>query len=431
MFALEDCQLFFKLLCRLMLAVSLSVGLARFLWATTGPLWRLFWGDYGHQHVDQGELGGLGRQSCIVLPHTEHVDREVEQYWSKGYGRHKYCGLRENAVSTQEPPTTCLSPSDIPLPVLSDEQRYALSVLSDRVSDLRRAGCRTDPSTLARYLRARKGNVSEAEQMLRRAAQWRQRYDIDRVFTHWNLAAYEQCLGPWWLSGGLLGHGRRGQPVAYERLGRCNFAKLAASLPFELLLKCDIVHCERCIAALEEDALRRGVPLMGVIVVMDFDGFGWDQVNYNAARTIARLVESRSLLLTEITGQVLVVRAPPAAARAWSLFKQLLDPGTAAKVEVVNAEKTLETLRAHIDDKEIPAFLGGSKCIDGDPECRAVLAPGGYPPPVVLSSFSALAREQGQAQAQECSPGILERRVLKTNSSFCTDCFVPFCWDRR
>mmetsp|Transcript_86841 Transcript_86841/g.226662 ORF Transcript_86841/g.226662 Transcript_86841/m.226662 type:complete len:421 (-) Transcript_86841:49-1311(-) len=395
MFALEDCQLFFKLLCRLMLAVSLSVGLARFLWATTGPLWRLFWGgDYGHQHVDQGELGGLGRQSCIVLPHTEHVDREVEQYWSKGYGRHKYCGLRENAVSTQEPPTTCLSPSDIPLPVLSDEQRYALSVLSDRVSDLRRAGCRTDPSTLARYLRARKGNVSEAEQMLRRAAQWRQRYDIDRVFTHWNLAAYEQCLGPWWLSGGLFGHGKRGQAVAYERLGRCNFAKLAASMPFEELLKCDIVHCERCVAALEEDAIRCGHPLIGVTIVMDMEGFGWDQVQYNAAKTISKLAASRSLLLTEITGQILVVRAPPAVARAWSLFKHLLDPGVVAKVEVVTTADTPTRLRVHIDDDAIPVYLGGSKCIDGDPECRSVLAPGGLPSPSVLARFSALAREK-------------------------------------
>jgi len=412
-----------KVVCTLILAVSISAWLARVLFSS---LWE---GDNG-QRDEPVEPGGSRTPSCATLPQTGVGDPVAEEYWSKGYGRYKYCGLRAEPLSSG-PPLPCRSPSKLPLPALTDEQRHALSALADRVTDLRDAGCRTDQSTLARYLRARKGNVVQAELLLREAVKWRQTHDIDRVFTHWNLAAYEQCLGPWWLSGGLLGHGRRGQPVAYERLGRCNFAKLAASLPFELLLKCDIVHCERCIAALEEDALRRGVPLMGVIVVMDFDGFGWDQVNYNAARTIARLVESRSLLLTEITGQVLVVRAPPAAARAWSLFKQLLDPGTAAKVEVVNAEKTLETLRAHIDDKEIPAFLGGSKCIDGDPECRAVLAPGGYPPPVVLSSFSALAREQGQAQAQECSPGILERRVLKTNSSFCTDCFVPFCWDRR
>lgn len=311
-------------------------------------------------------------------------DNEAFEDWSRGHGRFKYCGLRPDPFQTSEPPGSGPRRIELRQPDLSVEQSEKVAALLHRVSDLKAAGYRpgyfTDPSTLLRYLRARQGNVAEAEKLIRETIQWRVKHGIDQVFTNWNLAAYERCLQPWYLSGGLFGHGRRGQPIAYERLGRAKFAKLSAMIPFDVLLKCDIVNCERIVAALEEDATARGVPLGQFLVVMDLEGFGWDDMRYSAARTIARLTENRTLLLTEFTAKVLVVRASAAAARAWSLFKHLLDPGTAAKVEVVTEESTPQTLRNYIDDANIPGFLGGSKCIDGDPECRTLLAPGGLPP---------------------------------------------------
>eukprot|EP00931_Biecheleriopsis_adriatica_P074733 TRINITY_DN48738_c0_g1_i1.p1 TRINITY_DN48738_c0_g1~~TRINITY_DN48738_c0_g1_i1.p1 ORF type:complete len:435 (+),score=91.23 TRINITY_DN48738_c0_g1_i1:47-1306(+) len=346
-------------------------------------------------------LGGTREVKGVELAEEEFVDAAAGDASTDCFGRYKYCGLRDDPFASSEAPKPCATPFKIRLPALTREQEQQLSALTERVADLE--GHRRDPSTLLRFLRARKYDVAAAEKQFRQAIEWRQQHDIDRVFTHWNLEAFERCLAPWWLSGGLFGHGRDGQPIAYERLGRCNFPKLAQSIPFELLLKLDIVHCERSIAALEEDCLRRGVPLQGVIVVMDLDGFGFDQVQFSAARTLSKLVESRTLLLTEITGKALVVRAPPAAARAWSLFSNLLDPGTAAKVEVVTVQKTPQTLRKYIDDVDIPAFLGGSKCVKGDPECRTILAPGGLPPPAALANFSQQAQER-QARVQMQAP---------------------------
>jgi len=317
-------------------------------------------------------------------------------------------------MATTQLPDYSLLNLDMKLPELSAEQQDKLADLSTRVADLTSAGSiRTDPSTLLRYLRARKYNVAQADKFLREAAAYRQKHDIDGVCTRWNLEAYQYCLEPWWLSGGFLelrpyesyqlGHARDGTPVAHERLGRCNFAKLQTMLTSDQLLKLDIVHSQRCIAALEEDAMRRAVPLKPILIVMDLEGFGWDQVNFKAARSIAALVESRCMTLTEITGKVLVVNAPQAFTRAWSLFKHLLDEGTRAKVEVVARENTYQMLLDHIDEQEIPAYLGGLKHINGDPECREVLAPGGLPPPAALARFAELLREGGSSRSTERS----------------------------
>jgi len=347
-----------------------------------------------------GEAEANQEQMPATLSPKGTRDSEVLENSSKGHGRYKYCGLRDDPFERSEAPGSGLTRIELRRPDLGMEQSKKVSALLERVSDLKGAGYRqgyfTDPSTLVRYLRARNGNVAEAEKLLRDTVKWRTKHDIDQLFTHWNLAAYEECLKPWYLSGGLFGHGRSGHPVAYERLGRAKYAKLTAMIPFDLMLKCDIVNCERIVAALEEDAMRRQVPLSQFLVVMDLDGFGWNDMRYSVARTVARLTENRTLLLTEFTAKVLVVRASSAAVRTWSLFKHLLDPGTAAKVEVVTAEKTPQMLRKYIDDASIPGFLGGSKCIDGDPECRAVLAPGGLPPQKAVDKLHALVREEGQ-----------------------------------
>merc|ERR1712217_863862 len=136
--------------------------------------------------------------------------------------------------------------------------------------------------------------------------------------------------------------------------------------------------------AVEEDALRRGVPLRPTTLIFDLDGFGCDQINFRAAHKLKKLIDSRNLLLTEATGNIIMVRTPKAFVRAWCLFKHLLQPRTLEKVKVANTEDTFKLLCEYIDESEIPAYLGGSKYIDGDPECRRVLAPGGYPPQAAL-----------------------------------------------
>jgi hypothetical protein len=330
-------------------------------------------------------------------------------------------------MASPEPPVPSRTNIDIPLPELSAERKKQLDSLSRRVVDLTElanrgpglGGHRTDGSTLVRYLGANNWNVDKAEEQLRAAASWRQQWDMDSIFTRWDLEAYERCLAPWWLSGGWLGHGKHGQPVVLERIGRCQFPDLVKAIPWEVLLRLDVVFCNRFLGALEEDALRRGTPLTPALVIIDVHGFGLEQAQFQAARTLSQIVKSRTLLLTEVTDKVLIIRAPAIFQRAWSLFNYLLEPGTRAKFEVAGGEEdSLQVLRKYVDNDLIPEYLGGKFHFGGDPDCSLQLAPGGPPPQQAIDRLLELTVRDGVVlpAAKDCMADFCSSRSSSPRS---------------
>jgi hypothetical protein len=362
-----------------------------------------------------GACCGVGASSlvfgCSAVPASatkKHVDTQkicsdesctadmnnADLCWAQKFGEYKFSGLRSDPLSSNIPkPVYSLEPLPLPLPQLSSERAAALEDLSQRIKKRFPRDYRTDPGTLVRYLRARQWNVQKAENFFAEAVAFWEEHGLRDTFSTWSLEAYEHCLAPWWLSGGLLGHGLKGEPLAYERLPNCRWSVFKDMLPWEDILKLDVVHCLRSLAALEEDSVATGVALGVGILVQDVHGFGWDQCTFSSAKALSQLVQQRSLLMPEALGKILVVRAPSAWVYAWNSFKYLLDPGIREKVKVARPKDSLWLLRQYISDEQIPAYLGGSLRINGDAECRQVLAPGGLPPPEVITRFKALLLE--------------------------------------
>ncbi|CAJ1367907.1 unnamed protein product [Effrenium voratum] len=324
---------------------------------------------------------------------TDMVD-DAETCWKFEYGKFKYTGLRPEPLEPDAEPPVPLSIEEaeqLEMPQLREGEEEKIWELKELVADLKeQQRHRVDNLTLMRFLRAEKGKVHKAEKKIRDAISWMEENDVLNALDKWNLEAYEKCLAPWWLSGGFLGHGLQGEPVALERIGRCSWPKLCARLDFEVLKRLDIVHCRRSLAALEEDSLRRGRPFGGATVVLDLKGFKWSDAQFGAAWTLSKIVACRSNLLPEICTRILFVRVPSPFVKAWSMFSYLLDPGTIAKVQMATEAETLSLLRKYMGDETIPAYLGGQRHTDGDPYCRKLLAPGGFPPEAALHRFERL-----------------------------------------
>jgi len=344
----------------------------------------------------KGEVSTKDAACELSSSHEPQSNEDVSTYWAKGYGRFKHCGLRPDPINPHQcKPEYSLEALDLPLPALPAEDSAALAELREAVRDLP-AAHRTDDSTLLRYLRARKGDPVAAIVYFRSAAQWRDSLGVDRALKDWNLRAYEESLAPWWLSGGVLGLSRQGEPVAWERMGGCHLPRLLQQLSFDDIMKLDIVHCMRSLASLEEYSMRSGLPMGNAILVMDMHGFSKDQVSWSAARAMAQLVDNRNKMMPACISTILCIRAPPAFVAGWNLFNKMLDPGVREKVQVVGRSKdqSINLLRKYIDDDEIPMFLGGRKTINGDPECKQVIAPGGKLPEFARTRFLILKEEE-------------------------------------
>lgn len=367
-----------------------------------------------------------------LLRHNSKDLEDAELCWSREYGRFKYCGLRDDPFAAGVPkPSYSQEPLDLRLPPLSPKEEMSLGLLEHSVADLANEGVRVDRSTLLRYLKATKGKEKKAESMFRRATKWRKDHDVDGALAHWDLEALEECLAPWWVSGGLMGHGLNGEPVAWERIGHCSWPKLCAQLPFEILQKIDLVHCMRSLGACEEDALRRGVPFLGSVMVLDLHGFGIEQAQLKAAWTLAKLNEYRSLLLPETVKTILMVRTPASFVYAWSMFSHLLDPSTKEKVQMATEADTLKMLLRYMSEDNIPAYLGGKLHIDEDPECRKILAPGGCPPLAARERLMSQMKRSGGLSRRYREETLNsasrkdddEEAYTGRGSSFCGGCF--------
>lgn len=358
--------------------------------------------DVQAEPIEQQPIISCGSRNSIVGGVS---DNDFDMCYSEARGRYKHCGLRQAILADDRAPSYSSTPPPLAMPHLTQVQEEALEELGRRVADLS-GQTRTDKSTLVRYLRARKYNVEKSEKYFREAAAWRHQHGAERALDEWNLEAYEHCLAPWWLSGGFLGHGRGGEQVAWERLARCNWSRMINLIPFEELEKLDIIHCMRSLAALEEDAVRTGKPLGNGILVQDCDGFSWEQAKLWPAQVLNRLVGNRNQIMPECIKCILVVRAPPAMVYAWRMLKHIIEPGIVEKVRFATPEGTMACLREFLDDEQIPAFLGGTLTIDGDPECRKVLAPGGPMPQAAAKHFLRLAQlKRGEIKPDAPSPG--------------------------
>lgn len=371
-------------------------------------LWRIVFWPSSHppepervKEIQAGHFEFSFDRPLVGKATPQRLDEITEEYWSKAYGKYKYCGLRDDPLKDAQPPMYSLQNMNLPLCNATPDESDKVRALQRRLGTLSTAH-RTDLATLIRYLRARDGDIDKAEALFREAAQWKLDVGAYQSLSSWNLEVYERCLAPWWPCGGFIGHGLQGEPVGLERLGICNFSKLTELLPWDAFQKIDIVHAQRSLAALEEDALRRRGPVGNAILIVDMEGFALSHWGYHALVKMAKIIEGRSFILTEVTKCILLVRSPPLTAIAWAMLKPLLDPATAEKFHFVSTRNTPALLEKYVDLSEIPAYLGGNKIVNGDPECRQIVAPGGMPTAAAASRFFELLSRVENSETNGC-----------------------------
>jgi len=342
--------------------------------------------------------------SEIEVEHLQDLTLEVDKV-QHGHGLLKHHGLRER-ISIQDPhpqPITLAQANTIPLPKHTSDEAVKLQILSRNLADELKVGHRADQGTLLRYLRAQKGNIVSAEKYFREAMKFRREYDMDNMFADWDLDAYERCLGPWWVSGGLVGWSHDRRPVYYEPFGKCKWTQIIARIPKRQLIKIDLVHQMRVLGAMEEAAYEKGESMKQGIAIADLEGFGMDQCMCHAAKMLAELMVVRDRLIPNMLHQVLVINAPASFSYGWRIFKFVFHQDTQAKFKVApSGQKTTALLKTYLDEQSIPGFLRGLPIGEED---HLKFALGGPIPQQAITRFLNMVKNGGhRGSANSPSP---------------------------
>ena len=257
--------------------------------------------------------------------------------------------------------------------VLSTNETEALDNLIDRIKHLSKFYPYLDRLTALRYLRARDGNVDEAEKMFRKMVAW---YDINNIA---NISVdplprvsrkgskYEAL--PFY-PGGIAGRDRDGDPVLWGRQGLVDTQTLLRRYNIKELQLEAVRRYESVLRIHRDDAAEVGEFLEGgpkrahfqVTAILDVKGLGFKHMDPYGFKCLKQVQDLARDYYPELLKRALIVRPPRIFSMVWAAIKWFIDPKTRDKIVIASGtdEEILSIIEEHIEKKYIPDYLGGS-----------------------------------------------------------------------
>ncbi|KAF7966857.1 hypothetical protein HWV62_36717 [Athelia sp. TMB] len=203
-------------------------------------------------------------------------------------------------------------------------------------------------STMLRFLRARKWNVSAALGMLACATAWRIELNVDNIveqgeeLLNKDLPGFDLQMK----SGKAYLHGAdaKGRPVFYIHVKIHN----PNQQTFEAL-RTFTIYC------METGRLFLAPPTNQACLVFDLTGFGLKNMDWAFVKFLVKAFEA---YYPETLGTLAIHKAPWVFSSIWTAIRPLLDPVVASKIVFTKNEKQLMEV---INADQLPKGMGGSE----------------------------------------------------------------------
>ncbi|CAL8125535.1 unnamed protein product [Orchesella dallaii] len=239
------------------------------------------------------------------------------------------------------------------------EEIVVLHELRKRISDINLIEQDLlEDKNLVRYLRARSGNIDDAEVMLRNHNDWYIAEDIKG-----SLAEYESPPG--WEDDfyyKLTGFDRTGCIVAVAPFGAWDIQKEMANGNKEEFVKYCFHQIERLWSAAKyqsksEDHMKQ------LVGIADLEGFSLRQVtSYDVVEAAIRCLKGFDANYPETIKTIVIVNAPWAFQLMWKVIRPFLSERTQSKLAFIggNKEKWREAIIQHCEPDQFPEYYGGT-----------------------------------------------------------------------
>lgn len=194
---------------------------------------------------------------------------------------------------------------------------------------------------LLRWLRARKFDVHAAVQQLLDTLKWRQQWGVNTLLSKGedDLLEEEILTGKTY----FMGQDKEGRPVNYIHVQD----HIKDQYPIESTEKLGIFSVETG-RKLLKDSIEVGS------VVVDMNGFGMQNMDYQLVRFFIQLLEN---YYPESLGVILIIHAPFLFYSCWAVIRHWLDPVVESKIHFLKHD---DDLTKFIDRHYLPKRLNGT-----------------------------------------------------------------------
>jgi hypothetical protein len=201
--------------------------------------------------------------------------------------------------------------------------------------------------------------------MFAEAMKWRADRGVSALFSELHplaAATARQLAARAHFYGGFGGFAKDGSPYFVERLGAADLAGFAADPNvLDLMFDAYVAHLETIFRSVRKHASAVG-HFSRCLIVVDAAGVGFSTLRHiGIIKAVAKIGPPT---FPEGSSKVIIVNAPLMISAAFALVSPLLPKRTRAKITIASSRSAMATLAEFIDDDQIPAFLGGTRCCD-------------------------------------------------------------------
>ena len=219
--------------------------------------------------------------------------------------------------------------------------------LAEKSTYMRRRMC-------VRFLRARRGDVPAAAEMLKNALAWREENNVDQVL---KIPDPKEKVFQAICPHSFHGFDKQGHPVYYERTGIIVMGELMKHCSEDEIVFRHVRQMEYLARLALKSSKKNGRPIEKFVLVCDLQGLPYGP-NMAGQRCFRRTTRIDQDYYPERLHKVFFINAPISFRGIWQVVKPWLNPVTQAKIEIIGA-RYHDRLTQLIDNDQIPKMYGG------------------------------------------------------------------------